>query len=108
MKKKSLTVQFRHETNVFCPAPADEQAFRNYRLLTGEEVLQKQRGFGTEFGAFLKQFDKREDIELIPTAALYACPCGPVTADVYDFVVKEITKAVREHGSFDGVLCDVH
>ena len=26
MKKKILNVQFRHETNVFCPLPADELA----------------------------------------------------------------------------------
>lgn len=108
MKKKILTVQFRHETNVFSPAPADEQAYRNTRFLVGEEIFPNQRGIGTELGAYLSVLEPREDMELIPTVALNASPSGKVTADVYDFVMKEVTAAIEKHAPFDGVLVDCH
>ena len=108
MKKKILVISFRHETNTFCPRHGDENAFRANRYLVGQESLDKQRGTGAEIGAFLSVFDKREDVELIPTCSLYASPCGSVTGDVYDFVVKTVTETIREKAPFDGVLVDFH
>lgn len=108
MKKKILTVQFRHETNSFCPVQANEQAFHNCRFLIGQEAVDSLRDYGIEIGAFIKQFEGREDVELIHTVALYATPCGPVTADVYDMVVREVSRVIQEQGPFQGILCDVH
>lgn len=108
MKKRILTVQFRHETNAFCPSPADEQAFRNTRYIQGEAVFEDQKGTGTDLGAFLDLFMDREDVEMIPTVALYACPSGPVTEDIFDFVAAEVARAIDEHGPVDGVFMDVH
>lgn len=108
MKKKLLIISFRHETNVFCPRHADENAFRSNRFLVGAESLDKQRGTGAEIGAFLEVFDKREDIDLIPTCSLYASPCGSVSADVYDFVVKNVVDTIEKNKPFDGVLIDFH
>ncbi len=39
MKKKILIAQFHHETNSFCPAPANETAYKNYRYDKGEETF---------------------------------------------------------------------
>lgn len=108
MKKKLLIIEFKHETNVFCPKPADEKAFRDFRLYVGDEAFEKHRGKGTEVGAFLDVFEKRDDFELIPTVAMYACPCGTVTEDVYDFVVKNVTEAIRKNSPLDGVLIAFH
>ena len=108
MKKKILTLQFRHETNSFCPLPANEQAYRNCRYLVGQKAVDSLRDYKIEIGAFIKHFENRSDIELVHTIALYATPSGPVTADVYDFVVNEISKVIAEKGPFDGILCDVH
>ena len=108
MKKRILTVQFRHETNAFCPRQADETAFRNNRFLTGEAVIANQMGIGTETGALLELFHGREDVEVVPTVALYASPCGPVTEEVYGFVAENVVGAIREKGPFDAVFADVH
>lgn len=108
MKKKILTVQFRHETNSFSPRPADMRAFRNNRLLVGEQVFPDQWDLGTELGAYLRWFASREDVELIPTVAMYATPSGPVTREVYDFVMQQVLDVIRKEGPFDGVLLDVH
>lgn len=106
--KKILTLQFRHETNTFCPSPADRQAFRNTRYIQGKAVFEDQKGVGSDLGAFLDLFFQREDVELIPTVALYACPSGPVTEDVFDFVAGELEKAIDANGPIDGVFLDVH
>ena len=108
MKKKLLIVSFRHETNVFCPRHADETAYRNNRFLVGAESFDKQRGTKAEIGAFLDVFDGRDDVELIPTVSLYASPCGSVSADVYDFVVKNVVDTIEKNKPFDGVLVDFH
>ena len=106
--KKILTIQFRHETNAFCPRPADVQAFRCNRLFVGDQVFPNMRGVGTELSAFLDVFDLRKDMELVPTVAMYATPCGPVTRDVYDFVTRQVLDTIRKEGPFAGVLMDVH
>ena len=108
MKKKILTLQFRHETNSFCPIPANELAFHNCRFLVGQDAVNSLRDYGIEIGAFIKHFEGRPDIELVHSVALYATPCGHVSEDIYDFVVNEITKTIQEQGPFDGILCDVH
>lgn len=108
MKKKILVISFKHETNVFCPKPADEKAYRDLRFHTGEECFSKQRGTGSEIGAFLDVFDKREDIELIPTVSMSASPCGMVKEDVYNFVVENVTEAILKNSPLDGILLDFH
>ncbi len=108
MKKKILVVMFSHETNSFCPKPANEQAFRNFYYLVGDEVFPRYNGTGMPVGAFLSVLFPRTDFELIPTVALSASPSGPVTKDVYDFVIKEVTRAIEEHTPIDGVILNCH
>ena len=108
MKKKILTMQFRHETNVFCPRKADRQAFENVRFLTGLQIFEDQKGVRAETGAFIDVFLNREDVELIPTVALYASPCGMVTTEVYEFATRELVKAIEAHSPLDAVLLDFH
>lgn len=108
MKKKILTLSFRHETNALCPAPADMQAYKNVLFKVGDEVFPSQRGIGTELGAFLDVFDKRKDVQLIPTVVLNATPSGPVTAEVYDFVMDQVVTAIHKHSPIDAVLVACH
>ena len=108
MKKKILILQFRHETNVFCPVKADMVAYKKMRCLYGKESFDKQRGVGTELGAFLEVFEKRDDVELIPTVAFYASPCGKVTPEVYDTVCKKVREAIIANAPIDAVLADLH
>ncbi len=107
-KKKILLLQFRHETNVFCPLSAGTEAFKKNRFLIGKESFDKQRGMGTELGAFLSVFEKRDDVELIPTVAFYATPCGKVSAEVYDLVCEKAREAILANSPLDAVLLDLH
>ena len=108
MKKKILIVKFTHETNSFCPQKADKQAFYNMFFLEGKEVFEKQRGARNEVGAFLHILEQYEDFELIPCVGLGASPSGPVTADVYDFVLNRVDEYIEKYKPFDGVLLNCH
>ncbi len=107
-KKKILVLQFRHETNSFCPAYADGAAFRRMEFDMGEDVFSAHRGLGAEMGAFLDVLEGREDITLIPVLALTANPSGPVTEDVYLYVLQQMQKAILEHAPIGGVILCLH
>jgi len=108
MKKKILIIGFKHETNSFCPKKADMEAYRNNIFQVGEEVLVMQKGLRTEIGAFIDVFDKYDDFELIPSVCLNASPSGPVTSEMYNFVLNQIKDIIQKHKNFDGVLIDFH
>lgn len=108
MKKKILIVQFRHETNSFCPKKADAEAYRNMNFYVDDEVFEKQRGLRNETGGFLSILEKYSEFELIPCVGMAASPSGPVKADVYDFVVKKVTDVIKKHSPIDGVLLNSH
>lgn len=105
---KILTIQFRHESNAFCPQPADMQAYRSNRFFVGKQVFPNMRNVDTELSAYMDVFRLRKDVALIPTVALYATPSGPVTREVYDFVTGQVLDVIELEGPFDGVLLDVH
>lgn len=108
MKKKILLMEFKHETNVFTPAPGDEAAFQSHRMLAGEESLNFHRTIGSEYRAFLDVLEKRDDVELIPTVSLNANPSGPVTASVYEFVKSHVLGAIRQHSPLTAILISFH
>lgn len=108
MKKKILILGFKHETNSFCPKKADMEAYRNNIFQVGEEVLLKQKGLRTEIGGFLDVFEKYDDFELIPSVCLNASPSGPVTSEMYNFVLKQIKDIIDKNKDFVGVLIDFH
>ena len=108
MSKKILIAMFKHETNVFCPLPADRKAFENRELTFGEDVFSFYRGVESEVGAFLDVLGDDPFFELTPTIAFNAPPSAHVSAEVYDLAVHEITRAIREKGPFDGILLSLH
>ncbi len=108
MKKKIMIMRFHHETNCFCPNLADETAYKNYCFEYGEHCFDAHYGVKNEMGAFLDVFSERDDIETVPCVSMTASPCGPVTASVYNFVLGETEKTLKEKGPFDGVLISAH
>lgn len=108
MKKKIITLQFQHETNTFSSKSADEQTFKNLCFAFGEDAFESQKGTDTELASFVNVLGGRGDIELIPTVAATANPCGPVTPSVYDSVVNAVTDVIRENAPIDGVLFELH
>ena len=106
--KTILMAEFKHETDSFCPVPADMEAYRIRGFALGQDMITAYRGVKNEPGAFIDVFDGRDDVELIPILALNAMPSGPVTAEVYDFVGENLKKAVESTPKIDGFLFAMH
>lgn len=107
-KKRILIAAFKHETNSFCPAPANREAFENRQMYFGEDVKAQLGHVENEIGAFYQVLGGEEDMELVPCFALNAAPSGPVTADVYDLATKLLCDSVLQQGPFDGILLSLH
>ncbi len=109
MAKKILVFRFFHETNAFSPAPADMAAFKKPGIRVGEELFRVHRGCGTDIGGFLSVLEEEEhDFELIPVISMGATPSGPVTAEVYQFTLDNVQKALQENGPVDAIMIAFH
>ena len=106
--KKILIAEFKHETNSYCPVPADMKAYKEIKFLEGDIILKAHDGVKNELGGFIDVFKKHPDCELIPTVALSTEPSAAVTADVYDFALGSVVKAYKEQGPFAGILLSLH
>ncbi len=106
--KKIIVAHFSHETNAFCSKKADRLAFENCRWQVGQEMIDSQRGLDTDLGGFVDAVLERSDIELIPTVALVAPPSGPVTEDVFNYVVDSVLETINKNLPIDGVFFNFH
>ena len=108
MKKKILTMKLQHETNSFCPAPANKTAFQNALFSSGMRDIEFGRGRGTDMGGMIRVFDNYPDFEIIHTVSMFANPSGPVTADMFDHVVENVKATLAENGPVDGMCILFH
>ena len=106
--KNIVIAEFKHETNRFCPIPANETAYRNRNLIFGEEIFSYFKGVKNEIGGFLDVFRDREGFQLIPAIAGNAMPSGPVTMDMFYMARDKILEAIRSVDHVDGVLLSLH
>ena len=74
VKKKILTFKLQHETNQFCPAPADLAAFKNALFSYGRRDIEYHRGRGTDMGGMIRVFDRYPDFEIIHSVSMFANP----------------------------------
>ena len=107
--KRILVIQFKHETNSFCPYPADYAAFHARNALEGAEIVSCFEGTRNEMGAFFDYFRPySNEFELVPCIAYNAEPSAPVTGSVYRYVTETVKGALRIQESVDGILLSLH
>lgn len=106
--KNVVIAEFKHETNCFCPIPADEKAYRSRNYLFGDEILSWCDGVKNEIGGFRDIFRDKEGFRLIPAIAANAMPGGRVTRDIYETATRAILSTIRSTGRVDGVLLALH
>ena len=97
MSKKRLAVaRLWFEGNAFCPYPADKAAFESYEWQTGPDVLTRMQGTATELGAVARFAQEHSDWEVVVLRCAAALPAGPISEDVYEELVSEITQALAD------------
>jgi len=106
--RKVLLFKFQHETNSLCPVLANLDRYKESTFVLGEDILKGPRAPGLDITGALDVIEQYPDIEIIPTVSMFANPSGPVTGEVFDFVVARTEEAIREKGAFDGVMILFH
>ena len=112
-----LIAQFKHETNTFNAKKTTLDDYRRRNLTEGEALMTRNRGSESELGAFIEVFEKRGDVEIIPTIDADAIPAGTVTKETYDYIAgkilesykREADRAARgECAPIDGICLALH
>ena len=96
-----------HETNTFSTEVTGRSAFEDYQLATGDDIIDRYEGTGTELGGMIDGA-RRHDFTLAPTLFAAAVPSGLIDRAVLRDLVDEMVSRLREAGPLDGMLMVVH
>jgi microcystin degradation protein MlrC len=100
--------QLCQESNTNNPLPttwADFEAFGVYR---GGDLVEHMAKTN-EPGGFIQALrDWPERPEIVGLLRLWAWPSGPLTAETFDRLLREMTRALEQAGRVDGVLLSLH
>ena len=96
-----------HETNTFSTEITGRSAFEDYQLATGEDIIDRYEGTGTELGGMIEGA-KSHGFVLLPTLFAAAVPSGLIDQAVIRDLVDELVVRLREAGPLDGMLMVVH
>jgi microcystin degradation protein MlrC len=97
---------FLHESNTFAPLPADLARFREGSLTYGPSLVPVWQQAHHELGGFVEGAE-RFGFELVPLAAGWATPAGPVTDEFYEHFTDALVTGLRMWEP-DGVLIALH
>ena len=92
------------ECNHFGGVRADRESFRRSELFFGDEVLDRNAG---TVGGMLHVLRERS-VEIRPLLVASACPSGPVTADCYRELKRDLLDRLRATLPVSGVLLALH
>ncbi|MER7003856.1 M81 family metallopeptidase [Dactylosporangium sp. NPDC000555] len=93
-----------HETNTYASHAASLGDFADFELLSGESVLDRNRGTGSVIGGFADA----GDLDLVGVFSAGAWPCGPADRDTIEALLERAETALRRAGRLDAVLVNLH
>ena len=96
-----------HETNTFSTEITGRSAFEDYQLATGEDIIDRYEGTGTELGGMIDGA-RSHGFALVPTLFAAAVPSGMIDQAVIRDLVDELVTRLRGAGPLDGVLLVLH
>lgn len=103
--KRILIIETKQEISSFNPLPSE---YENFHIEHSAELLD-QRGKNLEIGGALAVFDRRQDIEVVPTINARAGSAGLLSARGWKKLSAEIMKSVRKNcDRIDGVYYCLH
>lgn len=106
-----LIGQFKHETNTFNEKVTTLDDYRRRNLTEGEALMTRNRGSESELGAFIEIFEKRGDVEIIPSIDADAIPAGTVTKETCDYIAGKIFDTYKKEEAkkhIDGICLALH
>ena len=97
-----------HETSTFTLLPTTRAEYEaHFGYLRGQEILTTFRGTNTPVGGFIESAEAH-GYELIPTIFAEPHPSGPTRRDLFEEILAELLAGIRNAGTIDGVLLELH
>ena len=101
-----LIAECKQEVSTFNPVSSHYDGFR---IVRGQQMLDYHRKVSEEVGGALSVFDKRADLEIVPTVGASSITSGGIlTAASFEKLSKELLNGLREAGDVDGVYFCLH
>jgi microcystin degradation protein MlrC len=101
-------LRFSHEGNSFNPGVTGRDAFAREAWCEGEAAVAGHRGTATELGAAVAFLAARPDWQGVFLRCASAPPGGPVTDDLIEAVIAEVSEGLAARGPWDGVFVSLH
>ena len=107
MSKRVGILGFMHESNTFANTVTTRAQFEEAFLHFGQDLVTAWKDAHHELGGFIEGCTTH-NLEMVPLAAAWATPSGPVTRDAYESVLGDLLKAVEAAAPLDGLLLALH
>lgn len=107
MSRRVGILAFMHESNTFANTVTERRHFEEAYLHFGADLVPVWRDAHHEIGGFIEGC-ATHGLEMVPVAAAWATPSGPVTRAAYESIMNDLLAAVESAGPLDGVLLALH
>jgi microcystin degradation protein MlrC len=107
MSKRVGILGFMHESNTFANTVTTRTQFEEAFLHFGSDLVTAWKDAHHELGGFIEGCAAC-DLEIVPIAAAWATPSGPVTREAYESILSELLESVKAAGALDGILLALH
>ncbi|RLB56440.1 MAG: hypothetical protein DRJ42_03415 [Deltaproteobacteria bacterium] len=106
-----------HEANTFSPLPTEREAFTEFHHVEGEALAKAATLRGSEIVGYMPHAEMTGfvqacrlagDVETVPLASSLAVPGGPLTREVFDWLVDNLVDKIRAAGPMDGIYLALH
>lgn len=100
--------QLWQESNTFNPLPTTREAFEQFGVLRGTELVERMADTN-ELGGFIQSLRAwPERPEIVGLVRLPAWPCGAATWETFEWLRRELTEALARRLPVDAVLLALH
>ncbi len=107
MRNRVGILGFMHESNTFANTVTTRTQFEEAFLHCGPDLVTAWKDAHHELGGFIEGC-ATHNLEMVPLAAAWATPSGPVTREAYESVLGDLLETVKAAGPLDGILLALH
>jgi microcystin degradation protein MlrC len=107
MSKRVGILGFMHESNTFANTVTTRAQFEEAFLHFGPDLVTAWKDAHHELGGFIEGCTTHS-LEMVPLAAAWATPSGPVTREAYESVLGDLLKSLEGALPLDGILLALH
>jgi microcystin degradation protein MlrC len=118
MTKRIAFARICQESNALSPVPTTLADFESQHYVTGDELLERCAGRGSEVPGFFRRAElggflaaarrRRGEVEPVPLLSAWASSGGPLTLPCFEALEARLVEGLRGAGRLDGVFLAMH